>query len=98
MPASVVWIGLGCVLVMYLFSFGWNPGPVWVPDRSGGLAGPCPAGSLVGGVEREECQPGRDAGAQLDEQVDPDRRPGEQAGGGAAHGHGPVGNAPGGAP
>src|SRR5689334_5897064 len=81
MPASVVWTGLGCVLVIYLFSFGWNPGarvalgPFWNW-----------IGSPVAGVERQEREPRRYARAELDDQVDPDRRPGEQAGGGGADG------------
>src|SRR5260370_27906370 len=79
MPASVVWIGLGCVLVIYLFSFGWNPGARVAPEPFWGWTG-----SPIAGVERQECQPRRDAGAELNKQVDPDRRPGEQAGAGAA--------------
>src|SRR5947208_14276139 len=81
MPASVVWIGLGCVLVIYLFSFGWNPGTRVAPGPSWGWTG-----SPIAGVERQERQPRRDARAELDDQVDPDRRPAEQAGGGAAEG------------
>src|SRR6185437_335851 len=61
MPASVVWTGLGCVLVIYLFSFGWNPGarvalgPFWNWT-----------GSPVAGVERQEREPRRYARAELD--------------------------------
>src|SRR5580700_5569025 len=45
---------------------------------------------LVGGVERPEREPGQDAGAELDDQVDPDRGPREGARGGGAEGHGGV--------
>src|SRR5256885_1866694 len=62
MPASVVWIGLGCVLVIYLFSFGWNPGARVAPGRFWGWTG-----SPVAGVERQERQPCRDAAAELDD-------------------------------
>src|SRR5260370_39936928 len=84
MPASVV-VGLGCVLVIYLFSFGWNPGVRVAPGPFWGWTG-----SPIAGVERQERQPRRDARAELDEQVDPDRRPGKQACGGAAERDGRV--------
>ena len=101
MPASVVWIGLGCVLVILvspsvdgiLGLMGPRPfwglsravlAPGWIRRRWLVRAAGVRAQPLVAGVEREERQPRRDAGAELDEQVDPDRRPGEQAGGGAA--------------
>src|SRR4030088_838082 len=51
--------------------------------------------SLVARVESQEHQPGGDAGGQLDDEVDPDRRPGEQSGGGATERDGRVEHAAG---
>src|SRR5258707_11082642 len=78
MPASVV-VGLGCGVLMHVLLFKTSPG-LRCPDDGGGRA------SAVAGVERQERQACRQAGGQLDQQVDPERRPGEQASGGAAEG------------
>src|SRR4029077_10574091 len=60
------------------------------PDEPEGPSAVVRGRSLVAGVEGQERQPRRDAGGELDDQVDPDRRPAEQPCGGAAERDGGV--------